>query len=110
MYKSFDKGRSMIEMLGVLAIIGVLSVGGIAGYSKAMSSFKHNKWRQQVEDLIFNIKDAYKNEKTYIKVLNGSAYGTLPSLIRSGYKFLGWFTERNGGLLVTKDSTVTKKL
>ena len=29
-------GRSMIEMLGVLAIIGVLSVGGIAGYSKAM--------------------------------------------------------------------------
>ncbi len=26
-------GRSMIEMLGVLAIIGVLSVGGIAGYS-----------------------------------------------------------------------------
>ena len=27
-------GRSMIEMLGVLAIIGVLSVGGIAGYSK----------------------------------------------------------------------------
>ena len=30
-------GRSMIEMLGVLAIIGVLSVGGIAGYSKAMS-------------------------------------------------------------------------
>ena len=31
-----EKGRSMIEMLGVLAIIGVLSVGGIAGYSKAM--------------------------------------------------------------------------
>ena len=31
-----SSGRSMIEMLGVLAIIGVLSVGGIAGYSKAM--------------------------------------------------------------------------
>ena len=29
-------GRSMVEMLGVLAIIGVLSVGAIAGYSKAM--------------------------------------------------------------------------
>ena len=27
-----QSGRSMIEMLGVLAIIGVLSVGGIAGY------------------------------------------------------------------------------
>ncbi len=29
-------GRSMVEMLGVLAIIGVLSVGAVAGYSKAM--------------------------------------------------------------------------
>ena len=36
-------GRSMIEMLGVLAIVGVLSVGGIAGYSKAMEKFKVNK-------------------------------------------------------------------
>ena len=29
-----ENGRSMVEMLGVLAIIGVLSVGGIAGYSR----------------------------------------------------------------------------
>ena len=36
-------GRSMTEMLGVLAIIAVLSVGGIAGYSKAMEKFKLNK-------------------------------------------------------------------
>ena len=36
-------GRSMIEMLGVLAIIGVLSIGGIAGYSKAMEKYKLNK-------------------------------------------------------------------
>ena len=38
-----ESGRSMIEMLGVLAIIGVLSVGGIAGYSKDMNKFKTNK-------------------------------------------------------------------
>ena len=31
LYKSEQSGRSMVEMLGVLAIIGVLSVGGIAG-------------------------------------------------------------------------------
>ena len=31
-----ESGRSMVEMLGVLAIIGVLSIGAIAGYSKAM--------------------------------------------------------------------------
>ena len=28
-----ESGRSMVEMLGVLAIIGVFSVGGIAGYT-----------------------------------------------------------------------------
>lgn len=38
-----ENGRSMIEMLGVLAIIGVLSVGGIAGYTKAMYRLKMNK-------------------------------------------------------------------
>ena len=38
-----QSGRSIIEMLGVLAIIGVLSVGGIAGYSKAMEKWKINK-------------------------------------------------------------------
>ena len=43
MYKNLEKGRSMIEMLGVLAIVGVLSVGGIAGYSKAMEMWKIDK-------------------------------------------------------------------
>ncbi len=32
-----ESGRSMVEMLGVLAIIGVLSIGGIAGYTMAMN-------------------------------------------------------------------------
>ena len=37
-----QSGRSMVEMLGVLAIIGVLSVGGIAGYSVAMRKYRAN--------------------------------------------------------------------
>ena len=47
-----ESGRSMIEMLGVLAIIGVLSVGGIAGYSKAMNKFKTNKVSDNVSMLV----------------------------------------------------------
>ncbi len=45
-------GRSMIEMLGVLAIIGVLSVGGIAGYSKAMEKWKINKTIEEYSALM----------------------------------------------------------
>lgn len=38
-----EYGRSMIEMLGVLAVIGVLSVGGIAGYTSAMNKHRANE-------------------------------------------------------------------
>ena len=48
-------GRSMIEMLGVLAIIGVLSVGGIAGYSKAMEKFKINKATEEYNYMVYGL-------------------------------------------------------
>ncbi len=38
-----QRGRSMVEMLGVLAIVGVLSVGGISAYSKAVEKHKANE-------------------------------------------------------------------
>ena len=41
-FKKSQSGRSMVEMLGVLAIIGVLSVGGIAGYSLSMRRHRAN--------------------------------------------------------------------
>ena len=46
--KSASTGRSMVEMLGVLAIIGVLSVGAVAGYNKAMMKYKLNKQAEQI--------------------------------------------------------------
>ena len=58
-------GRSMIEMLGVLAIIGVLSIGGIAGYTKAMEKIHVNKIVNMVSDISATIKTAYISQKTY---------------------------------------------
>ena len=37
-----ESGRSMVEMLGVLAIMGVLTVGGMAGYKTAMRRLRAN--------------------------------------------------------------------
>ena len=51
-YDNICAGRSMVEMLGVLAIIGVLSVGAIAGYSKAMTKYKLNKHAEQMNTVI----------------------------------------------------------
>ena len=43
-----ETGRSMVEMLGVLAIIGVLSIGGIMGYSYGMDKYRANETMQAV--------------------------------------------------------------
>ena len=56
-----ENGRSMVEMLGVLAIIGVLSVGAIAGYSKAMFKYKLNKQAEQLTT-IFNAAAQYAGQ------------------------------------------------
>ena len=64
-YKSEQSGRSMVEMLGVLAIIGVLSVGGIAGYSKAMSKYKLTKTLDQISMLTANIRTAFASSSSY---------------------------------------------
>ena len=82
----------MIEMLGVLAIIGVLSVGGIAGYSKAMEKWKINKTIEQVEEITQNILTLYANQKTLdfgqeeqeytIKVDNLKTLGIIPANLK----------------------------
>ena len=60
-----SSGRSMIEMLGVLAIIGVLSVGGIAGYSKAMMQFRINQTKQEISEIITNVRTLYAQQKDF---------------------------------------------
>ena len=62
-------GRSMVEMLGVLAIIGVLSVGAMSGYSKAMFKYKLNKYAESTNMFINNfiqIKDSLNQENETI--------------------------------------------
>lgn len=60
-----QEGRSMVEMLGVLAIIGVLSIGGISGYSSAMGKFKMTQIQDQLMTLLNNIRTVYATEPDY---------------------------------------------
>ncbi len=64
----------MVEMLGVLAIVGVLSVGGIAGYSQAMAKFKVTKAMDQVQTIITNMRTLYASSRTYSNVTPATAY------------------------------------
>ena len=60
-----EHGRSMIEILGVLAIIGILSIGGMAGYQYAYSSYQAG----QIQDVIGKAKllATQNNRSSHIK-------------------------------------------
>ena len=75
MTKSVQSGRSMIEMLGVLAIIGVLSVGGIAGYSKAMMKYRINKTIEQVALIAGNVRTFFAPQGNYDGLYSGDNTG-----------------------------------
>lgn len=62
--KSENSGRSMIEMLGVLAIVGILSIGGIRGYEHTMLKYKLIKQTEHFNEL-FNVMDTYLNQLIY---------------------------------------------
>ncbi len=62
-----QNGRSMVEMLGVLAIIGVLSIGGIAGYTTAMNYYKGNEILDSVNKAAVQLS---------AQILTGEALGT----------------------------------
>ena len=68
-------GRSMIEMLGVLAIIGVLSVGGITGYSKAMEKYKMNKVISEYSFMISGLLEHLNNLKQNSSDVSGTKIG-----------------------------------
>ena len=105
MIKTNESGRSMIEMLGVLAIIGVLSVGGIAGYSKALNKFKTNKVADNVSMLVANIKTLYAQQKTYHGLTNQTAVdmGVVPDELGTTSDLTNAF---NGKVYInTADST-----
>ncbi|MBP1532116.1 MAG: hypothetical protein ILA52_01285 [Alphaproteobacteria bacterium] len=55
----------MMEMLGVLAIIGVLSVGGISGYTKAMMKHNINQSIEQINLISSDIHTKFASQEDY---------------------------------------------
>lgn len=86
LYKNEQSGRSMVEMLGVLAIIGVLSIGGISGYSKAMAKYRVNKTLDQISMLVINIRSLFSASVDYAGLDNENAIlmGIIPGDMRLG--------------------------
>ena len=91
--KFYQSGRSMVEMLGVLAIIGVLSVGAIAGYSKAMFKYRLNKAMEQYNQIISAatinqniLLDATSYSGDYLSLL-AKMNEVDPEIVKNGYTY-----------------------
>ena len=71
-----QKGRSMIEMLGVLAIIAILSIGGIVGYKLAMNYYQADQIANEINLMRNDLKVKYAlgNEE----LLLGDPYDDTP--------------------------------
>lgn len=80
--KIFQKpqdGRSMVEMLGVLAIIGILSIGGIAGFNMAMRKHRTNEFVDAINKLFVIIQSEGLNpQDTEIAISYEEAFGKTP--------------------------------
>ena len=57
--KTDIRGRSMIEMIGVLVIVGVLSVGVLLTFGKAMDRYRINTMINDVTEVVRNTRNAF---------------------------------------------------
>ncbi len=51
-----ESGRSMLEVIAIVAIVFFLTIGGLAGYSYLIQKFKRNESADQVDQLVLNVK------------------------------------------------------
>jgi type II secretory pathway pseudopilin PulG len=68
-YKFYQKGSSMIEMLGVLAIIAVLAISVIKIVSNGLDVLKQNLVVSQLRNLQKTISERYNLEGSYSDLL-----------------------------------------
>lgn len=60
-----ESGRTMLEMLGVLAIMGVIMYGAIAGIQFGVDMYKINASFNDIEELAQGISDLYSWTSNY---------------------------------------------
>lgn len=69
-----QKGRSMVEMLGVLVIVGVLSVAGIEAFGRAMFKHRINKTTDEIVFIVTHVRTFFSSQRSYMGLSTQSAY------------------------------------
>ena len=78
-----ESGRSMVEMLGTLAIMGVLSIGGIAGYNYGINKHRANQVLQDIRLVYQELK--YPN--TVHQIVSEGSFPDIELDLQSPYEY-----------------------
>lgn len=72
-----ESGRSMIEMLGVLAIMGVITVGAIGMISTAMRTQKRNAVNDEVIQMVTQVRTLLGEYDDYSHINNSTIFNVI---------------------------------
>ncbi len=72
-----ESGRSMVEMLGVLAIMGVITVGAIGMISTAMRTQKNNAVNDEVLQIVTGVRQLLGEYDDYSHINNATIFGAI---------------------------------
>jgi len=84
-FKNQESGRSMIEMLGVLAIMGVITVAAIAMISAAMRSANRSAVQDQVTQIVTGVRSLLGGFDDYSGIDNGTIFAAIGVSNRNPY-------------------------
>ena len=80
-----ESGRSMIEMLGVLAIMGVLTVGAIGLISTAMRTQKRNTVNEEVLQMVTGVRQLLGEYDDFSHIDNATIFGAIGMSAKNPY-------------------------
>ncbi len=110
MKRNTEFGRSMVEMIGVLALIGLLTTGGLALYSDALARLHVNNLLEEVRKraLVSSKKSSAHtygmfDKSSAVSGVSAYGYGIADNKMTDSYQVL---RERNGGALTVEGCEV----
>lgn len=80
-----ESGRSMIEMLGVLAIMGVITVGAIGMISTAMRTQKRSAVNDDVIQIVTGVRQLLGEFDDYSHINNATIFGAIGMNAKNPY-------------------------
>ena len=83
----YESGRSMVETIGVLAVMGVLTIGGIAGYNYGINKHRTNQVLQDIRLIYLETK--YPN--TVRQIVETGSFPDMELDTQSSYEYLFTF-------------------